>query len=95
MTYIPTIAFWTLSFLGGVIVCYGWWKANLGLNINLGWWLLLIITGACLLIYGVNVLLDRSETFRQGPQDTQFALIYESALTERFTPTAWRTSGVS
>jgi hypothetical protein len=58
--------FWTITFLGCVVVMYGWWKANRGLNVNLMWWLLLMAFGAMLIVYGVNQLLDMPQKLEQS-----------------------------
>lgn len=59
--------------LGFVVFGYGWWNANLNLSVNLRWWLLLALAGAGLMIYSVNVLLDRTHNglcVTQEPQIT-------------------------
>jgi hypothetical protein len=63
---ITTPIIWASSIFGAVIIMYGWWNANPRTDVNLCWWLLVVALGIVLLVYSVNILLDRTEAACSG-----------------------------
>jgi hypothetical protein len=59
---IPLYFAWGVTLFGGVVLAYGWWNVHFRLDVNLKWWLILAGIGLVLFAYGVNALVDLSQS---------------------------------